>query len=56
MMLRGTHQVLIEKEAMDQAEFGANYFLPYDNRAMFRVLNACLEKKGQQMLGLVPMV
>ena len=46
MLLKGTASSADEKEAMDEAvKFGANYFLPYDNRAIFRVLNACLEKK-----------
>ena len=52
---KGTALSADEKEAMEKAvKFGANYFLPFDNHAIFRVLNECLEKRqGQQMLGVV---
>ena len=33
-----------EREAMNKAsEFGADYFLPFDNPAIFRVLNECFK-------------
>lgn len=42
---KGTTLSADEKEAMDEAvNFGANYFLPFDNHAIFRVINECLEK------------
>ena len=47
---KGTASSADEKEAMDEAvNFGANYFLPFDNHAIFQILNECLEKdKGSK--------